>query len=554
MAADIDSTAPGQGSPLTYPIFRSVWLATLASSFGSMIQSVGASWMMLSLTHSADMVALVQASVALPIMLLALVAGAIADNRDRRKVMLAAQTFQFVMSIALTLFAWVGLLTPWLLLCFTFMIGCGAAMYLPAWQASVDDMVPRGVLPRAVAFNSMAFNIARSLGSAIGGAIVAGAGAAAAFAVNALSYIGVIGVLTRWQPQRPPRLLPPERLGVAMAAGVRYVAMSPGIMAVFVRVLSFGLVASSLMALMPLVARDVVVGGPLTYGFLLGAFGVGAVGGALSASRLHARFTTETVVRLGILASGVALAAASFATLLPITMIVLCLSGMAWVVVLSTFNITVQMSAPRWVVGRALAIYQMGMFAGVAAGSWIWGMVAEDDGVRVALLAAGAAHLLSVAIGLWRPLPPMQEINLSPSGKWEVPETAVRIEPRSGPIVVTIEYRIRSQDIAEFLTVMSERRRVRIRDGARHWTLLRDLSETDLWTERYHTSTWTDYIRHNQRRTVADVETTTRIMALHQGPEPPRVHRMIERQTGSLPGSREGGIRDLFRPHIDTIG
>src|SRR5690606_30293836 len=247
-------------SPLRHPIFRAVWLASMASNFGGLIQSVGASWLMTSIAESADMVALVQASVTLPVMLLSLLAGAMADNRDRRLVMIAAQLFMLAVSVALAVVAWMGLITPWLLLLLTFLLGCGGAFNAPAWQASVGDMVPRADLPNAVALNGMGFNIARSVGPAIGGAIVAAAGAAAAFAVNAVSYIALIAVLLRWRPPPNPQLLPRESLGMAIGAGIRYVAMSPAIRVVLVRAAVFGGGASAALALMPLVAK-ILIGG-----------------------------------------------------------------------------------------------------------------------------------------------------------------------------------------------------------------------------------------------------------------------------------------------------
>ena len=534
------------------PIFRAVWLSSMASNFGGLIQSVGASWMMTSLASSSQIVALVQASTTLPIMLLSLWAGAIADNLDRRIVMLWAQSFMLLVSVALAACAWAGVLTPVLLLAFTFLIGCGTALNGPAWQASVGDMVPRPSLPAAVALNSMGFNIARSLGPAIGGAIVAAAGAAAAFAVNAVSYIGLIAVLARWRPERVAVPLPREKLGVAMAAGVRYVAMSPNIRVVLVRAALFGFAASALTALMPLVARALVSGGPLTYGILLGAFGAGAVAGALSSGHLRRHLSTERIVR----SASFAVAAGSMGTALShsllMTLPAMMLAGAGWVLALSTFSVTVQMAAPRWVVARAIALYQMAAFGGMAAGSWIFGAVADNHGVAVALGAAAFVQAVGALVGLAYPLPQASDLNLDPLNRWSEPSTAVSIEPRSGPIVITIEYRIAEGDILAFLGTMSERGRIRRRDGARHWTLLRDLGEPDLWIERYSVATWHDYIRHNQRRTHADVENTNRILSFHIPGEPPRVHRMIERQTGSLPIPRTAGTGESIEPMTDA--
>jgi MFS family permease len=532
-------------SPLALPIFRAVWLASMASNFGGLIQSVGASWMMTSLTASPQMIALVQASTSLPIMLLSLWAGAVADNLDRRKVMLAAQLFMLVVSVTLAVGAWSGILTPWLLLIFTFLIGCGTAVNGPAWQASVGDMVPRSALPSAVALNSMGFNIARSVGPAIGGVIVAAAGAAAAFLTNAVSYIGLIVVLARWRPDLPPRRLPRERLGVAMTAGVRYVAMSPSIRVVLLRAALFGIAAAAVPAMMPLVARDIVAGGPLTYGLLLGAFGVGAVGGAFASARLRRRFSTEWIVRGAsiALAAGAALTAAT--GFLPLTLVALAIAGAGWVLALSTFNVSVQMASPRWVVARALALYQMAAFGGMATGSWMFGLIADHHGPEIALCAAACFQLVGVVAGLWWPVPGISDANLDPQDRWREPQTAVPVEPRSGPIVVTIEHRIAEADIAAFLSAMGERRRIRRRDGARHWTLLRDLEDPQLWVERYHVPTWLDYVRHNQRRTQADAANSEALRRLHIDGADPVVHRRIERQTGSLPNSREPDGRQL---------
>ncbi|HVK43091.1 MAG TPA: MFS transporter [Phenylobacterium sp.] len=531
-AADPGSrpASPSLLASLDSPIFRAVWLASLASNFGGLIQSVGASWMMTSI-GSASMVALVQASISLPIMLLSLPAGALADTFDRRKMMLAAQGFMLVVSVALSLFAWAGWITPWVLLAFTFLIGCGAAMNGPAWQASVGEMVPRRDLAGAVALNSMGFNLARSVGPAVGGMIVAAAGAAAAFTVNAFTYLGLIVVLARWKPERGPRTLPREALGVAMASGLRYVAMSGRIGSVLLRALIFGFAASAVQALMPLVARDTMGGGPLVYGLLLGAFGAGAVGGAVATTRLRSYLTNELIVRWSCLIFGLATIALAFSAWLAAGMAALVFAGGAWVLALSTFNVTVQMSAPRWVVARALALYQMAAFGGMALGSWIWGAVSEAEGLLLTLCVAGAAQLICALIGLRVPLSSTTGLNLDLIGSWTEPDLAVSIQPRSGPVVITIEYVIDEADIDEFLEAMADRRRIRRRDGARDWTLLRDLADPRLWIERYHTPTWVDYVRHNQRITEADRTVTDHVRALHRGPDRPRVRRMIERPT-----------------------
>ncbi len=519
-------------TPFRHRIFLAVWIASLASSFGGLIQSVGAAWLMTSIGASADLIALVQASTTLPIMLFSLMAGAIADNFDRRKLMLTSQLFLLAVSVALTLCAYFGLVTPWLLLAFTFLVGCGTAFNGPAWQSLVGEMVPRSDLPAAIALNGMGFNIARSVGPALGGLIVAAVGAFAAFAVSAISSIGLIAVLARWQPVRVPRALPPETLGSAMAAGIRYVAMSPNLGVVLLRGAVFGFGAIAVQALMPLIARDLIQGGPLTYGVQLGAFGIGAVGGALLSTSLREVLSLEALVRMAFISFALCATVAGLSTLALLSAAAMALGGASWVLALASFNATVQLSSPRWVVGRTLALYQMATFGGMAFGSWIWGMAAERYGTGDALLTAACVLVIGAALGARFPLPELKTLNLDPLNRWTQPNITVDIRPHSGPILTTIEYVIREADVVAFLAVMAERRRIRRRDGARHWTLLRNLENPEIWIEHYHSPTWLECVRHNQRITQADAMVGVRLRALHQGPDRPRARRLIERQTG----------------------
>lgn len=533
-----DVARPSAFSPLRYPVFRQVWVASGSSNLGGLIQSVGASWLMTSIAPSPDMVALVQTSVALPVMLCSLAAGAMADSYDRRRMMIASQSFMLVMSVMLSLCTLFGWITPWVLLTFTFLIGCGNAFNLPAWQASVGDMVPRAELPAAVALNTMGFNIARSVGPAIGGAIVAAAGAVAAFTVNSLSYIALIVVLARWRPPSTgPQLLPRETLAAAIASGVRYVALSPAILTVLMRSSVFGIGASAVMALMPLIARDLIAGGPLTFGLLLGSFGVGAVSGALGSARLRDRLSTEGLVRFACITLALAVSIAAISSVMLLTMAALLFAGASWVLALSTFNVTVQLSTPRWVVARALSLYQMATFGGMAVGSWLWGELAESTDIRTALWLAAIVLLICAALGLRLRLSKLTDLNLDPMSRWQEPATAVPVDSRTGPVVIAVEYIIDEDDVLEFLHAMDERRRQRRRDGAHSWRLLRDLSEPRLWIERYETPTWLEYVRHHSRLTYADAVIPERLRALHRGTEGPKVRRMLEKETSVLPAA-----------------
>lgn len=518
-------------SPLSHQAYRNIWFASLSSNLGGLIQGVGAAWMMTSISTSENMVALVQASTTLPIMLFSLISGALADNFDRRRIMLIAQGFMFSVSAMLAALAFIGWITPWVLLVFTFLIGCGTALNNPSWQASVGDMVPREDLPGAVSLNSMGFNITRSVGPAIGGLIVAIGGGAAAFATNALSYIAVIMALFRWKRDPGDSTMPREDIGSAVAAGLRYAAMSPNLLKVFLRSFLFGLSSIAILALLPVVARDVIQGGPLTYGFMLGAFGVGAIGGAYVNAGLRERFSSEDIVRCsfaGFAVSEAIIGASSSGILDGLALI---LAGAFWVIALSLFNTIVQLSTPRWVVGRAVSFYQTAVFGGMAAGSWLWGVVAETDGVSAAFFAAAVVTGFGIIVGIGLPMPAFASLDLDPLNRFQVPPLGLNILPRSGPVFIQVDYEIDDKDIEAFLLLMTERRRIRIRDGARNWTLMRDLENPDIWTETYHTPTWVDYVRHNQRRTKADAENLDQLRALHRGQGPLKVHRMIERQT-----------------------
>ncbi len=480
------------------------------------------------------MVALVQGSVALPIMIFSLMAGVFADNFDRRRVMLIAQSFMFVVSVILTIMAFTDWLSPWVLLGFTFLIGCGTALHNPSWQATMGDIVSREELPSAVSMNSMGFNLMRSVGPAAGGAIVAIAGAAAAFAVNALSYVAIILALLRWQSPPRDNHLPREPFGSAFAAGLRYVAMSPNLLRIILRGFWFGLSAIVVLALLPVVVRVTLDSTAFVYGIMLGCFGMGAVGGAFMNARLRERFNNEAIAKGAFLFFGSACVILALSVSPIISGAALLVAGACWVLAMSMFNVSVQLSTPRWVVGRALALYQTGAFGGMAAGSLVWGMIAENWGPSTSLLIAAFLLLLGALVGFKLPLPEFSGLDLDPSNRFKEPPTHFDIKYRSGPVMVMVDYEIALEDVPDFLAAMSQRRRIRIRDGAQQWALLRDLHHPEHWSESYHVPTWGEYVRHNERRTNADSSISERLRQLHRGEGKPVVHRMIERQTVPL--------------------
>ena len=343
-------------APFEHRVFALFWWASLVSSFGSMIQTVGASWLMTTIAPSPDMVALVTTANALPFFFLSLIAGAYADTRDRRSLMLLSQAVALLASVALAVVVLLDSTTPALLLGLTFLIGCGAAAFAPAWQASIGDQVPRALIPPAVMANAVGFNLARSVGPAIGGVIVAALGAGIAFVVNALSYLGILATLAWWRPKRVRAELPPEPLGPAVGAGLRYVGLSPHLLSILLRCALYTVPIAAVPALMPVVARDLLDGGATTYGVLMGGFGAGAMMGALASATLRQRFTSDTLLKLLSALACVAIVGIGQSRWMPLTLLANVFAGVSWTLAFANFNIAVQLSSPRWVTGRMLAV------------------------------------------------------------------------------------------------------------------------------------------------------------------------------------------------------
>ncbi|MBS0394982.1 MAG: MFS transporter [Proteobacteria bacterium] len=528
--------------PFRTRLFLELWCANLASNFGTMFQTVGAAWLMTQLAHSSDLVAFVQAATALPIMVLSVPAGAIADTWDRRALMLIAQLGMLAVAALLTVLGFRGALSPWSLLGFTFLLGCGSAVNGPAWQSSVGEQVPAEQVPAAVALNSLGYNIARTVGPAIGGAIVSLGGAAVAFLCNAASYLGLIVVLVRWRRPQVPAVLPPEGLGAAIGAGIRYARLSPSIRSVLLRSAVFAFLSSALWATLPLVARDLLAGSALTYGFLLGAFGSGAVLAALASTHLRRHYSADAIVTGASAAFGLATLGVALSHWLALSLAVMLIAGAGWVLAYSTFNVVTQTSSPRWVVGRTLALYQTAAFGGMAAGSWLWGVAAEGVSLRSCLLAAAGGLALSVPLSRRLPLHAIVESDLGPLRELPDRQALTRVEADAGPIVVSIEYRVAPADVAEFVRAAYALGRTRRRDGARRWSLMQDVDDPQRFIERYQAVTWLDHLRQRHRATVADQSVREAVLRLHRGPEPPRVRHLVGRTPEELPLDGQGRV------------
>src|SRR5438874_5463834 len=525
--------ADSVAAPLRHTVFRRIWLASLVSNLGLLIQGVGAAWAMTQMTSSADKVALVQTALMLPIMLISMPAGAIADMYDRRIVALLSLSIALVGATTLSVLAWLGLVTPEILLTFCFIVGSGMALFGPAWQSSVSEQVPSETLPSAVALNGISYNIARSFGPAIGGIVVAAAGAVAAFAANAALYIPLLVVLFLWRRSSEPSRLPRERLNRAIVSGVRYIANSPSIRIVLARTLATGLVGGSVSALMPLVARDLLHGGAQTYGVMLGAFGMGAVIGALNITELRKRLNGESAIRACTLSMAGAIAAVALSRQPVLTAAALVVAGAVWMLAVALFNIGVQLSAPRWVAGRSLAAFQAAIAGGIAIGSWGWGRLTDAAGVETALLVSAALMFASPLLGRWLKMPPV-DARTEAAELLADPEVGLPLTWRSGPLVVEIEYRVDQENACGLHNVMQEVQLSRQRNGAYGWSIARDIADPELWTERYHCPTWLDYLRQRNRSTQSERALHQRAMDFHLGPDPVRVRRMLERPFGSV--------------------
>jgi MFS family permease len=526
-------SSDGITAPLRHVVFRRIWLASLLSNLGILIQGVGAAWSMTQMTSSADKVALVQTALMLPVMLISMPAGAIADMHDRRIVAMISLSIALTGATALTVLTWLGLLQPNLLLTLCFVVGSGMALFGPAWQSSVSEQVPSETLPAAVALNGISYNIARSFGPAIGGVVVAAAGAVAAFAANALLYIPLLIVLFLWNRTHEPSRLPREKLNRAIVSGVRYITNSPPIKIVLLRTFVIGLIGGSIMALMPLVARDLLHGGAQTYGIILGAFGMGAVIGAFNIGEIRKRLSGEAAIRACTLSMGGAIAAVALSREPVLTAAALVVAGSAWMLAVALFNIGVQLSAPRWVAGRSLAAFQAAISGGIAIGSWGWGHLTDAYGVETALLVSAALMLASPLLGLFMRMPRVGARNEVTEDLAD-PEVQLQLTRRSGPLVVEIEYRVAQDDARAFHSVMQDVQLSRQRNGAYGWSIARDIADPELWTERYHCPTWLDYLRQRNRATQTERALHQEAMAFHIGPDPVRIRRMLERPFGSV--------------------
>lgn len=498
------------------------------SNIGTWMHEVGAGWLMVTLSANPLMVALIQAATALPIFFLALPAGALADIVDRRRYLLGAQLWMLGCALLLGIMTLAGLTHAWSLLALTFALGIGSAMMTPAWAATMPELVPREELQPAISLNSLGVNVSRAIGPALAGLIVAAAGPAAAFMLNAVSFLGVVVVLARWKRVSAPSTLPAERFFSAMRAGMRYVRQAQALQAVMVRAVSFFLFATALWALLPLIAKGQTQGGAATYGVLLASIGAGAVCGALLLPRLRHKIARDTLVRGATAIYAAMLVAAALLRNLHLLVPVMVVSGAMWLAVVSTFHVSAQTAVPAWVRARALSIYLVAFAAGTVGGATLWGTVAARTNISTALLAAAAGALIAI-VATWRFSLDVPDALGAAAAQWPEPKAhdGIDLEPDRGPVMVTVEYRVDPARAQAFGAIMQELARVRRRDGASSWGLFKDTADPSRYVEFFLVESWVEHLRQHHRVTQPDQALQARVRDFHTGSEPPRVSHLI---------------------------
>lgn len=533
------AAAPGAWAPFASRVFLVMWIAAVVGHIGTWMRDVGAGWLMTTLSASATAVALVQVATTLPIFLLSLPAGALADIVDRRRMLLLITLFMGAVSAALAVATHMGVMTPVLLVAGLLVAGVGTAMMTPVLQSLTPAMVQRPLLRQAIALNSMGTNVSRAIGPALGGLVVASIGVAWTFVADAVSYLALIGALWWWKGASVRSSAgAPESLGPAMRTGLRYALHAPDLQRVLLRAGAFFAFASAYWALLPLVARRELQGDATLYGVLLTSVGAGAVVGALSLPMLRRHASAEAVVRTGTALTMVVLAVLALAKSPALAVVALALAGVAWIAVLTTANVAAQTQLPNWVRGRGLAVYLTTFYGAMTLGSLAWGQLADATSVPVALLAAAGLGGVALLLSFWKPLPEA-EPDLTPSMHWPEPALSPRmlssLAEDQGPVLVTVTYDIAEESIPAFLDALRRLAGERLRDGADQWGVYQDVEQPRCFVESFVLPSWQEHKRQHARVSHADAALQAQVHAFHRGPAPPKVWHGVWPAVGMVP-------------------
>lgn len=522
----LGGTNDGAFAPLRQKLFAVLWVATVLGNVGTFVRDVASAWLMTELSPSPVAVALVQAAATLPIFLLAIPAGVLADILDRRRLLIGIQIMLAGVSLCLVMLSLTDKHSVTSLVLLTFLGGVGAALMGPTWQAVVPELVGRKDLKDAVALNSLGLNVARAIGPALGGVTLAAFGAALTYGLDVVSYVFVIAALLWWKrPQAEPDALT-ERFSGAFRAGLRFARASRELHVVLLRAFLFFALASSVWALLPLVARDLLGGGAGFYGLLLSAVGIGAITGAILLPRLRRRFNADSLMLLTALMSAAVMVFLSSSPPRWAAFSALLFLGVAWITALTTLNGVAQSILPNWVRGRGLAVYLTVFNGAMTIGSLAWGLVANGIGVSPALLTA-AVGLIVVGVLAHRINLPRGDADLVPSSHWPEPLTAAPVDGDRGPVLIQIEYRVKAGDRQAFLDALYRLSRERRRDGAYTWSVSEDAADPEVLLECFQVESWAEHMRQHQRVSMADADIQAEARKFHCGIDPPRVRHFL---------------------------
>ncbi|UEQ06300.1 MFS transporter [Halomonas profundus] len=513
-------------APLRQTLFAVLWAATIIGSIGSFVRDVTSAWLVTDLSSSPAAVAMVQAAAALPVFLLAIPAGVLSDMLDRRKLLICVQLLLACVSVCLVILSLTDQHSVASLIMLTFIGGIGVALMGPTWQAIVPELVDKKDFKNAVGLNSLGINIARAVGPALGGLLLASMGAAFTYGVDVLSYAVVIAALIWWKRPATKRDALSERFPGAFRAGLRYARASRELHVVLLRAFLFFAMASSVWALLPLVARQLLEGGPSFYGILLGAVGLGAIGGAVIMPRLRMYLSADGLLLTSALVTSAVMALLTLAPPKWLAVSSLLILGAAWITALTTLNGVAQAILPNWVRGRSLAVYLTVFNGAMAAGSLAWGIIAQGIGVPLALLS-GAVGLAAIGCIAHRIKLPKGESDLMPSNHWPEPLTAAPVEYDRGPVLIQIEYRVALEDRPAFLKILARLSAERRRDGAYAWGITEDSADPSLMLEWFQVESWAEHLRQHKRVSKSAAEIQEEVLRFHQGEERPVVRHFL---------------------------
>jgi MFS family permease len=514
-------------APLRNPVFRMLWGVWVTANVCLWMNDVAAAWLMTTLTTSPVMVALVATASSLPVFLLGLPSGALADIVDRRRLMLVNQVWVAGVGLTTCLVAFADALTPALLLVLTFANGIGLALRWPVYAALVPELVERRQLSSALALNTIAMNISRIAGPAVAGALIATAGSAYVFLLNAVLSLGAAFVLARWRRAPKVSALPGERFLGAIRVGLQHVRQSRPMRTALLRISLFFMQGVALPALLPLVAKGIGGGDAGTFTLLLACMGVGAIGAALVLPRLREGVPRDTLVTVCTLLHAAMMVVVSLAPNLFVAVPAMMLLGAAWISSANTITLSAQLALPDWVRARGMSIYQMAMLGSSAAGAALWGQIASLTDVRTSIVCAALAATACLLFTRRRTLDAAAPEDLTPTDRIKSAQTAFEIAADDGPVIVTVAYRVAPDNVAAFLAVMQETRRSRLRQGVLSWELFRDTVDPQVYVEQFMDETWADHLRRFERMTEADVGLRERRLALHAGAQPPAITRRV---------------------------